>query len=62
MGDIVSVAASSVKPIALKNEWLKKGSLLIFSGRGVVDEEYFTSAKIIWDNAKMQRKKDLDKL
>lgn len=52
-GDIVSVAASSVKPIELKNEWLKKGSLLIFSGRGKVDEEYFTSAKTIWDNTKM---------
>ncbi len=53
VGDIVSVAASSVNPITLKNEWLKKGSLLIFSGRGAVDEEYFTTAKTIWDNAKM---------
>lgn len=52
-GDIVSVAASPVKPISLKNDWLKKGSLLIFSGRGGVDEEYFTSAKTIWDNIKM---------
>ncbi len=52
-GDIVSVAASSVKPIQLNNDWLKKGSLLIFSGRGNVDEEYFTTAKTIWDNTKM---------
>lgn len=52
-GDIVSVAASPVKPIGLKNEWLKEGSLLIFSGRGAVDEEYFTSAKTVWDNTKM---------
>ena len=52
-GDIVSVAASPIKPIALKNEWLKKGSLLIFSGRGGVDEEYFTSVRTIWDNTKM---------
>ena len=52
-GDIVSVAASSVKPIQLKNDWLKEGSLLIFSGRGGVDEEYFTSSKTIWDNTKM---------
>ena len=53
VGDIVSVAASPVKPVKLENEWLKEGSLLIFSGRGAVDEEYFTSAKTIWDNAKM---------
>ena len=52
-GDIVSVAASPVHPISLKNEWLKKGSLLIFSGRGGVDEEYFTSTKTVWDNTKM---------
>ncbi len=52
-GDIVSVAASSVKPITLSNDWLKKGSLLMFSGRGQVDEEYFTSSKVIWDNVKM---------
>ena len=52
-GDIVSIAASSVKPIKLENDWLKKGSLLIFSGRGAVDEEYFTSVDVVWDNAKM---------
>lgn len=52
-GDIISVAASSVKPIHLKNEWLKEGSTAIFSGRFQVDEDYFSSAKIIWDNPKM---------
>jgi len=51
--DIISVAASSVKPVNLKNEWLKKGSLLMFTGRCNVDEEYFGSAKIVWDNPKM---------
>lgn len=52
-GDIVSVAASSLKPIKLENAWLKKGSLLIFSGRCNVDEEYFGSTHIVWDNPKM---------
>lgn len=51
--DIISVAASSVKPVNLKNEWLKKGSLLIMTGRCNVDEDYYSSAKIIWDNPKM---------
>ena len=51
--DIVSVAASSLKPVNLSGEWLKKGSLLIFSGRCNVDEEYFTSSTVIWDNPKM---------
>lgn len=52
-GDIVSVAASSVKPIMLKDEWIKSGSLVIFSGRGGVDGDYFVNNKVIWDNAKM---------
>ena len=52
-GDIVSIAASPTKPIQLQNDWLKKGSLLIFNGRGGVDEEYFTSTRVIWDNTRM---------
>ena len=52
-GDIISVAASSVKPINLVNDWLKKGSLIIFSGRCNIDEDYFMSSKLIVDNAKM---------
>ena len=52
-GDIISVAASSVAPVNLCNDWLKEGSLIIFTGRGNIDEAYFTSAKIFWDNPKM---------
>lgn len=52
-GDIISVAASSVKPIHLQNEWLKPGSLIIYTGRCWVDEPYYTSAKIVWDHAPM---------
>lgn len=52
-GDIISVAASSVKPIHLQNEWLKPGSLIMFTGRCWIDEPYYTSAKIVWDHAPM---------
>ena len=52
-GDIVSVAASSLKPIHLENEWLKPGSLIIFTGRCWIDEAYYTSSKVIWDHAPM---------
>ena len=52
-GDIISVAASSLKPIHLENEWLKKGSLIIFTGRCWIDEAYYTSSKVIWDHAPM---------
>ena len=52
-GDIISVAASSVKPVNITNDWLKPGSLIMFTGRCNIDEEYFSSAKIYCDNAKM---------
>ncbi len=51
--DIISVAASSVKPVNLVNDWLKPGSVIIFTGRCNIDEAYFGSAKMVWDNAKM---------
>ncbi len=51
--DIVTVAASPVKPVNLQNDWLKPGSILLISGRCNVDEDYFSSANIIWDNTKM---------
>ena len=52
-GDIISVAASSVKPIHLQNEWLKPGSLIMFTGRCWIDEPYYLSSKIVWDHAPM---------
>jgi len=51
--DIVSVAASSVKPIHIEDAWLKKGSLIIFTGRGTIGENYYSDAKIYWDHAPM---------
>ena len=52
-GDIISVAASALKPVNLQNAWLKPGSLIMFTGRCNIDEDYFSSARIIWDNARM---------
>ena len=53
VGDIISVAASSVKPVNISNDWLKKGSTIIFTGRCNIDEPYYLSSKIYWDNARM---------
>ncbi len=51
--DIVSVAASSVKPIHIPSKWLKAGSLTIFTGRGTIDEDYYLTSKVYWDHAPM---------
>ena len=51
--DIVSIAASSVKPIHVDDTWLKPGSLTIFTGRGTIGQDYYKDAKVIWDHAPM---------
>ena len=51
--DIVSVAASSVKPIHIEESWLKPGSVVMFTGRGTITESYYQDAKVIWDHAPM---------
>jgi ornithine cyclodeaminase/alanine dehydrogenase-like protein (mu-crystallin family) len=50
MGDIISVAASSLKPVELCDEWLKPGSTLLLTGRCYVDESYYKNARIVFDN------------
>lgn len=52
-GDIISVAASRLKPVEMKNEWFKKGSLQILTGAALLDDDYWTSVKIVYDNPKM---------
>lgn len=51
--DIISIAASSVKPIHIDDRWLKPGSLVIFTGRGTIGQDYYSDAKVIWDHAPM---------
>ena len=51
--DIISVAASRLRPVEIKDEWLKKGSLIMFTGAGVIEPSYYLNSKIYYDNTKM---------
>ena len=53
IADIISSATSRLRPVEIKNEWLKKGSLIMFTGAGLIDEAYYTSCNLYFDNAKM---------
>lgn len=53
IADIISSATSRLRPVNIQNEWLKKGSLIMFTGAGLIDEPYYTSCKLYFDNAKM---------
>lgn len=51
--DIISVAASRLKPVQIKDAWLKKGSLIIFTGAGEIEPSYYKNCKLYFDNARM---------
>lgn len=54
-GDIVSVAASRIKPVEIQDAWLKEGSLLILTGNALLDESYLLSSTIVFDNPLMHQ-------
>ena len=54
-GDIISVAASRLRPVIVKDEWLKAGSTLILTGNCRMDASYVLSSKIVFDNPKMHK-------
>ena len=52
-GDIISVAASRLKPVEIRDEWIQKGSTILFTGAATIDPAYLTNCKLYFDNAKM---------
>lgn len=51
--DVVTVAASRLKPLILKDEWIKKGCTVLISGSVQFDDSYWTSTKLIYDNVRL---------
>ena len=51
--DIISVAASRLKPVIIEDAWLKPGSTLILTGVAQVAERYWNDATIVFDNNKL---------
>ena len=48
--DIVTVAASRIKPLFIEKKWLKKGALVLLSGPVRGDDEFWTDSKIVYDH------------
>lgn len=55
LGDINSFATSSLFPIPVKYEWLKKGSLSILTGGACFDEETTVKGHVVFDNPIMHQ-------
>ena len=51
--DVVTVAASRLKPLYIKDEWLKEGVTLLITGPVQTDASYWMSTNLIYDNTKL---------
>ncbi|MGB3416389.1 MAG: tyramine oxidase subunit B [Mesorhizobium sp.] len=52
--DVITVAASRLKPLYFKDEWIKEGATLLISGPFNTDESFLTSARIVYDHTALQ--------
>lgn len=52
-GDVLTVAASRLKPLYVKDEWLKEGVTVLITGPMQTDDSYWTSTKLIYDNTRL---------
>ncbi|WP_028709723.1 tyramine oxidase subunit B [Propionicicella superfundia] len=48
--DVVSVAASRLKPLVVQDAWFKKGSTILVSGPIRPDDAFWTLNRIVYDN------------
>ncbi len=51
--DIVTVAASRLKPLHIESSWLKKGVTVLLTGPANGDEDFWLKSRIILDNEKL---------
>ncbi|WP_119255032.1 tyramine oxidase subunit B [Shinella zoogloeoides] len=52
--DVITVAASRLKPLFFKDEWIKEGATILVSGPFNTDESFLTSARIVYDHTSLQ--------
>jgi ornithine cyclodeaminase/alanine dehydrogenase-like protein (mu-crystallin family) len=52
--DVVTVAASRLKPLHFRDEWIKPGATILISGPFNTDESFLTSATIVYDHTPLQ--------
>lgn len=53
--DVITVAASRLKPLFFEDRWIKKGATILVSGPVNTDESFLTSCKIVYDHTLSMR-------
>lgn len=48
--DVITVAASRLKPLYVKDEWMKQGVTVLITGPMQTDDSFWMSCKLIYDN------------
>ncbi len=48
--DVITIAASRLKPLYLESKWLKQGVTVLFSGPGKGDDDFWTKSRIVYDH------------
>lgn len=51
--DVITVAASRLKPLFVKDEWLKEGVTVLITGPMQADDSYWMSTKLVYDNVRL---------
>ncbi|MDR3211868.1 MAG: ornithine cyclodeaminase [Planctomycetota bacterium] len=49
-GEVITVAASRLKPLLLDSAWLQKGATVLLSGPAKADDAFWTGSRIVYDN------------
>ena len=51
--DVLTVAASRLKPLYVKDEWMKEGVTVLITGPMQTDDSFWMSTKLIYDNVRL---------
>jgi ornithine cyclodeaminase/alanine dehydrogenase-like protein (mu-crystallin family) len=52
-GEVITVAASRLKPLYIKDEWLQEGVTLLITGPMQSDDSFWMNTKLIYDNVRL---------
>ena len=53
--DVVSVAASGLKPVEIADEWIKPGAVIVCTGAAMFSKEALLKHNVVFDNWKMHK-------
>lgn len=53
VGDVVTVAASRLKPLHLDSSWVKKGASILLTGPAKGNDELWTNSRIVYDHVQL---------